>query len=164
MNRSKGRPVEIAIVGAGSRGSTYAKLARDLGATASLTVTAFAPMSDRMTRIGGTEGYLEGNGESITQYRYRDGSTTTVEVQSDSGPDAATGHGGGDRGLIEAFVDALRTGEWANATTGAVESLRTHQIVWAAERARTTRSVVSLSSGHQTIERPIHRHQGEQQI
>ena len=49
---------------------------------------------------------------------------------------AGGGHGGGDWGLMDAFVQAVATGDRSLILSGPRESLSTHLAVFAAERAR----------------------------
>lgn len=51
------------------------------------------------------------------------------------------GHGGGDVGLMRAFAASLR-GDAGALTSDARSALRSHEVAWAAERSRLTRSVV----------------------
>jgi predicted dehydrogenase len=113
------------------------------GVTASLTVTAFTPMSSRRTRVFGTRGAVEGDGHRLTLHDFVTGRHETVETGED---EAALdgGHGGADQALVEAFVEALATGDSAPLLTDARASLEGHRLVWAAERARRTGTVVTL--------------------
>jgi predicted dehydrogenase len=115
------------------------------GVTASFTMTAFTRLDFRKTRIFGTRGSIEGDGRTLTVVDFLDGSEETFEVVPPDGASAAEGHGGGDRGLVLAFLDAVDHGDPAAVPTGAHASLRSHQAVWAAERARRTGSVVDLT-------------------
>jgi hypothetical protein len=54
------------------------------------------------------------------------------------------GHGGGDFGLMDNFVNALLTNNPSLIITGARESLETHLAVFAAEQARKTNTVVEM--------------------
>jgi predicted dehydrogenase len=114
------------------------------GATASFTMTAFSVLSHRKTRIFGTHGCIEGDGETFTVTDFRDRSARTVDPYSGSDPSAAGGHGGGDDGLMTAFLHAVATGDRSGLTSTGAESLASHRVVWAAERARTTGTVVTL--------------------
>ena len=60
------------------------------------------------------------------------------------GHSAAEGHGGGDPGLVDAFLTAVSTGDHSQVLTTARDSLESHRIVWAAEEARHTGTVVAL--------------------
>ena len=53
------------------------------------------------------------------------------------GPD-----GGGDEGVMKAFVDAVTHNDQSRVLTGADETLDSHLIVFAAERARRDSTVV----------------------
>ncbi|RVU27875.1 Gfo/Idh/MocA family oxidoreductase [Streptomyces antnestii] len=114
------------------------------GGTVSFTMTAFTAADHRKTRIFGTHGSVEGDGVRL---RVHDFTTDTVEtIDTGSGEDgtAAAGHGGGDEMLLDAFVEAVRTGDRSLILTDARDSLASHQVVWAAERARKTARVVAL--------------------
>ncbi|MGI5233189.1 Gfo/Idh/MocA family protein [Actinoallomurus sp. CA-142502] len=114
------------------------------GVTASLTVTAFTPMSSRRTRVFGTRGAIEGDGRGLTVHDFVTGRRELVETGDDEA--ALDGdHGGADRALVEAFVAALAAGDPAPLLTDARTSLDSHRLVWAAERARRTGTVVTLT-------------------
>ena len=72
-------------------------------------------------------------------YDFRTRATASYDVTGDG-----SGHGGGDAAMLAAFVDALRLGEPDRFPSSGAASLATHRIVFAAERARTTRTVVEL--------------------
>lgn len=118
------------------------------GAVASFTLSAFTPKAGRMTRIGGSRGHLDIVGNAVELYRFRDGSSTTVEMPGlvRQGEAPVSTHDDADEELMRAFLAALRRGEWSDLPTDAHESLRTHRVVWAAEEARRSGSVVAL--GH----------------
>lgn len=115
------------------------------GVTASFTMTAFTPLDFRKTRIFGTRGQIEGDGRSITVHDFVDGSTEVIEVDAGGGATADDGHGGGDQGLVDAFVEAVATGDAGHILSSGRESLATHRLVWAAEHARRSGTVVELS-------------------
>ena len=117
------------------------------GALASFTLSAFTPRAGRMTRIGGSRGHLEIVGNAVELYRFRDGSSTTVEMPGLARPGEAPvgGHDDADEELMRAFLAALRSRDWSHLPTDAHESLRTHRVVWAAEAARRSGSVVALT-------------------
>ena len=54
----------------------------------------------------------------------------------------ASGHGGGDYGIMRDFIRVLRDG--GESRTGAAVSLQSHLICFAAERSRTEHIVVEL--------------------
>ncbi len=122
------------------------------GVTATLTVAAFTPMRDRQTRIMGTHGYLESDGETVTVHDFRTGTKEDIVVGARAAADdgrisaasAARGHGGGDEGLVNAFLSAIAEGDPSLIKTGPADSLASHRTVWAAERARRDGVVVEL--------------------
>ncbi|GAA1150878.1 Gfo/Idh/MocA family oxidoreductase [Streptomyces hebeiensis] len=136
------------------------------GATCSFTMSAFTPMEHRRTRLLGTHGFVDGDGRTLRVVDFRTGGERTVDAvaatdiaaaadTSDTaaadtaggsggavGPSADDGHGGGDEALTEAFLTAVATGDASALLSDAAESLATHRVVWAAERARVTGTVV----------------------
>lgn len=116
----------------------------DDGATCSFTMSAFTPMGHRRTRLLGTHGYLDGDGVTLTRTDFRTGTETVVDTRVTTGSSAADGHGGGDEGLVDAFLAAVATGDPDHLTSDAATSLASHRVVWAAEQARTTATVVTL--------------------
>ena len=111
--------------------------------TASFTMTGFTETGHRKSRIFGTRGMIEGNGDSIRHYDFLSEKWSEIEIQSGDSS-IRGGHGGGDNALMDAFVSAVSTGDRGWIRSAAAESLATHQIVFAAERARTLRKVVDL--------------------
>lgn len=114
------------------------------GVTASLTVSAFTPMADRKTRIMGTRGYLDSDGETIRVYDFRTATEDVIDVGAGTDASAARGHAGGDAGLVEAFLHSIAAADPSLIKTGPAESLTSHRLVWAAERARQEGVVVAL--------------------
>ncbi len=115
------------------------------GRTASFTMTAFTEQRDRQVRIFGTRGEISGDGAVIDLYDFAsDAHTLTDTTTSEAG--ALAGHGGGDYGLMRAFVGALATGDRSLVLSGPEESLETHLMVFAAERSRREERVVRLAS------------------
>lgn len=115
------------------------------GSTASFTMTGFTPFTRRRTRIFGTHGCLEGDGVKAVITDFVTGREQTL-VLGDSGSDAASGHDGGDERLMDAFLDALDTGDASHILSNAGTSLESHRIAWAAERSRRTSTVQFLKS------------------
>jgi predicted dehydrogenase len=113
------------------------------GATASFTMAAFTPLENRHTKIFGTRGQLTGDGRHIHVYDFRTERTITTDTSLD-GSSAAEGHAGGDENLTRSFVDALHQGRPELIRSGIRESVDSHRVVFAAERARQTGTVVSL--------------------
>jgi predicted dehydrogenase len=111
------------------------------GGTCSFTMSAFTPMEHRRTRLLGTHGFLDGDGQTIRLVDFRTGEEELLVVPEADGD----GHGGGDQELTATFLRAVRTNDPSLLPTDAAASLATHQVVWAAEQARTTGTVVTLT-------------------
>jgi predicted dehydrogenase len=114
----------------------------DGGRSATFTMIAFNPASDRKTRVFGTLGQLQGDGRMIEHFDFL---TDRTEVIDTLDPEAAaSGHGGGDYRLMQAFTAAVATGDASKILSGAQETLESHQMVFAAERSRCENRVVDL--------------------
>jgi predicted dehydrogenase len=111
--------------------------------SAVFTMTAFNQAAHRKTRIFGTRGELYGNGDTIEHYDFLTDETRVISTEA---PDASIlgGHGGGDYGLMDRFVTAVAKNDPSFILSGIDESLETHQMVFAAERARKEHRVVDL--------------------
>jgi predicted dehydrogenase len=103
----------------------------DGGVRATLTMSAFTPFAQRRTQIMGTRGFLDGDGDRIRVSDFVSGRTEITAL-----PATSDGHGGGDFGLMDAFVSAVATGEPTLIRSGARESLDSHRMAFAAERSR----------------------------
>lgn len=108
--------------------------------TGTFTMTGFNQQGHRRTQIFGTQGSIDGDGEKVRVYDFLTAGTEELSVTA-TGADAASGHGGGDGGLMDAFVSAVAGSEESRISSGALDSLETHLAVFAAERARKNRSV-----------------------
>ncbi|GII57123.1 oxidoreductase [Planotetraspora thailandica] len=114
------------------------------GQTVSFTMTAFTPQEHRKTRIFGTHGYLEGDGLVVRHTDFRTGREEVVDTRAVSGAAASDEHGGGDEALVDAFLAAVAVGDPGLVWSDAATSLASHLVVWAAERARETSTVITL--------------------
>ncbi len=108
--------------------------------TATFTMTAFG-FGGRRLRVHGTEGALCFQEDTITLNTFRDQNVTTIKVASEEG-----GHGGGDERVVREWLHALHTREAAGILTDAQESLRTHTIVFAAEKSRLEKRTIEIAS------------------
>lgn len=118
------------------------------GATATLTTTAFTrAVCVRSTRITGTAGELEGDGESTVKlfdFQTRRTETFTADCTPHG---SLGGHGGADYCLISSFIQAVATGDAAFIRSGPEESLQSHLLVFAAEAARIRGTVINVVGG-----------------
>lgn len=113
------------------------------GTTVTLIMQGHGFEECRTMRHDGTLGTLQARlggagGNKITLRDHRSGTSEQIEVR-----DAAGGHGGGDFGLVAAFLRAAR-GEAEPDLPTARESLESHLLAFAAEEARKRRQVITL--------------------
>jgi hypothetical protein len=101
----------------------------------------------RMTKISMTNGEIEydGTGNNLKVHSFEPLFEEVIKVN-------VTGtHGGGDRAIMDNFVDAITTGDKSILLTPITESLEGHLMVFAAEEARTTECVIKLDEYEQKI-------------
>jgi predicted dehydrogenase len=113
------------------------------GSTASFTMAPFTRERHRETRIFGTGGEIYGDGVTIQIHDFLNDTTETVDTSA--GANVLEGHGGGDYWLIDSFVSAVAEKDPTRILSGALESLKSHVLVFAAEESRRSRRVVELS-------------------
>jgi len=99
------------------------------------------------SRIFGTHGELVTDGRTLSLHNFATATTSTLPLY-EYGSDEAQGwgHDGGDFGLIDAFVAAVATNDASMLLSGARESLASHLMVFAAEHARRTGTVVDFAA------------------
>lgn len=112
------------------------------GATASFTMTAFNAGGGRETYIMGDQGTLRCNDGGITHYDFLSDSTRDIKKDADGSP--MSGHGGGDFGLVNSFLAAVRENDPSHISSGPEVSLESHLIVFAAEKARRQETVEKI--------------------
>jgi predicted dehydrogenase len=117
----------------------------DGGVTASFTATAFTPMARRMTRVFGSRGFIDGDGHRLTIEDFVTGTREVIDTDDGEKDPVAGGHGDADQALADAFVTALARRDPAPLLSDARTSLASHRLVWAAERARHTGTVVTVA-------------------
>lgn len=104
------------------------------GATASFITTAFATGS-RDYFVMGNKGWLRLNDSGLHHHDFLTGKTVNLPLYTGD-QTQISGHGGGDHGLVRAFLKSIRENDPSAITTGPDVSLESHLIVFAAERAR----------------------------
>ncbi|KAJ3299176.1 hypothetical protein HK104_009780 [Borealophlyctis nickersoniae] len=119
------------------------------GRTASFTMVAFTDLvCERQTRIHGTRGEIIGDSHTITISDFSTKNKTVVkpagEVEGIIG--SSGGHGGGDYGLMHAFVQAVKYGDESFVGCTPREALLSHALVFAAEEARKSGTVVDVQA------------------
>ncbi|TDC93803.1 Gfo/Idh/MocA family oxidoreductase [Actinomadura sp. 7K507] len=115
------------------------------GATGVFTMTAFTPAAQRQTRVFGTSGCVEGDGVRVSVHDFVTGERETIEPGAPSDAAENGRHDHADDALADAFAAALATGDPGPLSSGVRESLASHRVVWAAERARLDGTVITLA-------------------
>jgi predicted dehydrogenase len=110
------------------------------GLTATFTMAAFTQRDGRKIRVHGTEGEIEFTEERMQVRTFADCRDQDVAFAGEGG-----GHGGGDARVVRSFLAAVQRGEPSLVPTDIQESLRTHTIVFAAERSRRMGRAVELT-------------------
>lgn len=110
------------------------------GSVATFTMTGLSADFCRQLKIFGTEGQIQANmgTKEIVLHRFGEEPRT---IPVDTGLEAS-GHGGGDYGIMEDFLRILREG--GESRSSADISLQSHLICFAAERSRKEKIVVTL--------------------
>lgn len=111
--------------------------------TANFTVTAFTEMAARRMQVYGTRGEIHGDGRYLHVFNFHSKQTTAYDTESGGGS-ILGGHGGGDFGLMRAFVAALNEDDPSKILSGPEETLLSHRMVFVAERSRNTRQMIDL--------------------
>ncbi|MDA0335455.1 MAG: Gfo/Idh/MocA family oxidoreductase [bacterium] len=113
------------------------------GRSASFTMTAFTEAAGRRTEIFGTRGHIRGDGQHLNVFDFLSNETQHIDTAA---TDASIlgGHGGGDFGLMAGFLRAITEDDATHILSGPEETLETHLMVFAAERARHERRVVDV--------------------
>ncbi len=112
------------------------------GRTASFVMTAFSHGS-RTTVVHGTRGQIKGDSSKIVHFDFLTGAEKTIDTDAPDGS-ILGGHGGGDGGLMDAFVSAVAERDPSKILSGPDETLETHLAVFAAERSRKQGLVVKI--------------------
>jgi predicted dehydrogenase len=121
--------------------------------TATFTMTAFSEQRARETRIFGTLGEIFGDGNEIRIRDFRTGRTEIIPIDTANDGLMASGHGGGDEGVMKAFLAAVAANDPSLLLSGPEEALESHLMVFAAEEARRKGAVVSVHSADGAIAR-----------
>lgn len=111
------------------------------GPVVTLVMHGHAHKEQRTMRYDGTRATLRGafgyGEDRIEIHDHLTGECEIVDI-----PPASSGHGGGDFGIVQSFVQAMR-GE-APPLTAARESLESHLLAFAAEESRLAQQVVDM--------------------
>jgi predicted dehydrogenase len=112
------------------------------GSTATFTMVAFSEdICIRKTRIFGTKGEIEGDGEhKINVFEFASAKKTIVHPDNLNIP-GMHGHGGGDFCLMKAFSRAVATND-QSFVCDVDRTFESHSLVFAAEKARVENVVI----------------------
>ncbi len=112
------------------------------GASVALVMHGHSHEESRTMRYDGTRATLRGffgRQQSITVFDHVSGKPEEIAIGTGVG-----GHGGGDGGIMEAFLATVETG--APPATPASESLESHFLAFLAEEARKTGMVIDVAA------------------
>ncbi|KAJ3575148.1 hypothetical protein NP233_g1282 [Leucocoprinus birnbaumii] len=110
------------------------------GTTASFTMVAQTSLiCERQVRLHFSHGEIVGDMKEFTVTDFRTDATRKYKFP------ISGGHGGGDLGLIETFVDAVKHGKQALLGTDVGEVVKSHLTVFAAEASRKEGRVVDCA-------------------
>lgn len=118
------------------------------GATATMTMVAFTEdVCDRKVRVFGTKGELicHGGGQFLRLMDFKRGDHAKINCDAEL-YEGLSGHGGADFYCVENFMEAIMKGDADKVRTGPDETLYSHLLVFAAEKARIENRVISLAS------------------
>ena len=110
------------------------------GQTATITVSAFSELRSRHTVLGGTRAEAIVTTSGIEVYSFYDRKRKRYTVAT-SGHDIASGHAGGDEGVVGAFMAQMREPSDKGLHSFS-EALRTHRVGFALEESRVRGEVV----------------------
>ncbi len=110
------------------------------GATGSHNLTAGCAFSQRIVRVIGTKGELNGTFESqkftvsyVDPHKEDDHISQTIDMSAECS--ASVGHGGGDHALVEDFVRYVRGEETSPSCTSLEDSVAGHLVVFSADES-----------------------------
>ena len=114
------------------------------GATAAFTMTAFARPRPRVDNLFCTKAEVSGDGRHLEIFDFLSETSRTMDTFAE-GFSAADGHGGGDAGVVDAFLTAIARDD-PSLIADPGEVLESHRIVFAAERSRRSGRTVRLQA------------------
>ena len=118
------------------------------GATGVMTMQGHSHEEGRTMRYDGTRATLRGKfghgGDVIEVHDHLTGEVETISPRV-----GVSGHGGGDEGIMDAFVAAVNGA--ADAQNTAREALESHIMAFAAEKARVAGELIDMSAYRQQV-------------
>ena len=121
------------------------------GITVSFTMCGHNGTERRMTKISMTNGEIEydGTGNTIKTWKFEPLQKDTITVTTKGT------HSGGDRAIMDNFMDAIESGDKSILLTPIQTSLESHLLVYAAEESRHSGKVVDIRKYENQIRNSI---------
>ena len=117
------------------------------GVTATFTMHGFSHEEGRTIRIDGTTGTIIGefmtSRTKLTLYNHLMGTETDI-INTEADIEPESGHGGGDRGLMDSFIKFIQTNEETDSLTNVKASLESHVLAFVAEESRLKKKVICM--------------------
>lgn len=114
------------------------------GVTASFTMSAFSYDCSREIKFMGSRGEIRGKLEEdcLLVTDFLTGETERISVDT-----VKEGHGGGDEGIMRAFLKMIRDEKMTEGVSDVFSAIQGHQMAFAAEASRLSKKVISLKEG-----------------
>lgn len=124
------------------------------GTTVTLVMNGHGHEEARTLRFDGSRATLQGKFavRGISELTIQDHLTGQVEY-IDVNQEDDSGHGGGDSGVINSFINALN-GQPDEHVTSARQSLESHLLAFAAEEARLTNRTIDMAAFREAVNQP----------
>ena len=107
----------------------------------------FSHEEGRTIRIDGTTGTIIGefmtSRTKLTLYNHLMGTETDI-INTEADTEPESGHGGGDRGLMDSFIKFIQTNEETDSLTNVKASLESHVLAFVAEESRLKKKVICM--------------------
>ena len=113
------------------------------GRTAAFTMTAFTRPRPRLDNVFCTNAEVSGDGRYLEIFDFLSERSRTIDTGA--GHENGEGHGGGDAGVVEAFLQAIARDD-PSLISDPEEDLESYEIVFAAERSRRSGRTVRIPS------------------
>jgi predicted dehydrogenase len=110
------------------------------GVTATFTMSAFTNPGRRI-RVMGAMGEITGSENLLEVTNFRNGKTENFSIEMEN---VKSGHGGGDFGLMSAFIKAIQNKDKNYISSTLEVSLESHRMAFAAEESRVKGEIIQL--------------------
>ncbi|MBZ9686744.1 Gfo/Idh/MocA family oxidoreductase [Clostridium estertheticum] len=109
--------------------------------TVAFTMCAFTAECSRTMKFMGTKGEIRGSMErnEIEIIDFITGNKNVIKLSN-----SASGHGGGDYGIMQDFVKLVQSDGKVEGRTSAITSVQSHLLAFAAEKARVENRVINM--------------------